>query len=333
MTDIRRQRKLLLLAGLLVFTAFMVSLLIGRYPLSAGEIIAVFTNGAVDPMTRAVFLNLRLPRVVMALFAGAGLGLAGSVFQLIFKNPLAAPDIVGVSSGANLGAAVAIIFFGQRALMMAPSAFLGGMLVLLSVVGMAKISRNSSTVTYILCGVIMKAVTDAFIMLLKYFADPERELASIEYWAMGSLSGINYAKLVGISPFFFVGYIGLVLMRRQVTLLGLEDDESKSLGVQVKLVRTVVLGLSALTVASVISQTGLIAFTGLIAPHAARLALKRVSFTWCMLSSMMGAFIMLISDSLARGVFTVELPVSIPTTFIGVPILIYFMWGRKVGKV
>jgi len=333
MIKINTQTKYFIITGLLVFAAFIVSLPAGRYPLSAGEIAAILTGGEVDPISRAVFLNLRLPRVVMALLAGAGLGMAGSVFQLIFKNPLAAPDIVGVSSGANLGAAVAIVLFGHGAAVMASTAFAGGMAVLFLVVFIARLSRNPNTVTYILAGIIMKALSDALIMLLKFFADPERELAAIEYWSMGSLGGITNAKLIAMIPFFLTGFIGLILMRRQITLLGLEDDESRTLGVRVKLVRTAALGFAALTVASIISQTGLIAFAGLIAPHAARLAIRRISFAWCVLSSLTGALILLISDCLARSIAAVEIPVSIPTTFIGVPVLLFFMWRRKGGKI
>ena len=333
MTDTHRQRKYIIITGLLTAAAFIISLLVGRYSLSVGQIAVILAGGGSGSMSRAVFMNLRLPRTVMALLAGAGLGMAGSVFQLVFKNPLAAPDIVGVSSGANLGAAAAVVLFGTGAAIMATAAFLGGMLVLLLVIAVAKLSRNSSTVTYILAGIIMKAVSDALIMTLKYFADPERELAAIEYWAMGSLSGITASKLIAVTPFFLVGFIGLILMRRHITLLGLEDDESRTLGVRLKLIRVTTLGLSALTVASIISQTGLIAFTGLIAPHAARLALKRISFSWCLLSSLMGALILLISDCLARGIASVEIPVSIPTTLIGVPVLLYFMWSRKAGRV
>ena len=333
MADSKRQIRFITITGILVIIAFIISLRVGRYPINSSEIIAIITGGEVSKMTRRVFLNLRLPRTMMALIAGAGLGMAGSVFQLIFKNPLAAPDIVGVTSGANLGAAIAIILFGNIAIYMAPFAFLGGMLALMLVVAMAKISRNPNTVTIILCGIIMKAISDAFIMILKFFADPERELAAIEYWAMGSFGNITASKLTAVIPFFLLGFIGLILMRRQIKMLSLEDDESKTLGVRLKIIRTIILGLSALTVASIISQTGLIAFAGLIAPHAARLALKRTNFSWCILSALMGAFILLVSDTVARSIATVEIPISIPTTLIGVPILLYFMWSRKVGRV
>jgi len=318
---------------LLVIAAFAVSLTVGRYPLSLSDIMTILTGQSTDPLSSSVFFNLRLPRTVMALLAGLGLGMTGSVFQLVFKNPLAAPDIVGVSSGANLGAAVAIVLLGHSVALMTAISFIGGMLVLFLVIFIAKLSRNPNTVTFILAGIIMKAVSDAFIMTLKYFADPERELASIEYWAMGSLGNITAAKLLVMLPFFVIGFTGLILMRRQIMLLILEDDESRTLGVRLGVIRMVVLGLSALVVSSIISQTGLIAFAGLIAPHAARLAIKRISFIWCLLSALTGALILLISDTLIRTVSTFEIPISIPTTLIGVPVLLFFMWRRKLGKV
>ncbi|MCL2627275.1 MAG: iron ABC transporter permease [Oscillospiraceae bacterium] len=329
----KKQRRWLVITGLLVIVAFFVSLTLGRYPLSIADITAILTGQSTDPLSSSVFFNLRLPRTAMALLAGLGLGMAGSVFQLVFKNPLAAPDIVGVSSGANLGAAIAIVLLGQSAALMTTISFVGGMSVLFLVIFIARLSRNQSTVTFILAGIIMKAVSDALIMTLKYFADPERELASIEYWAMGSLGNMTAAKLLTMLPFFILGFAGLILMRRQIMLLVLEDDEIKTLGVRLGLTRMIVLGLAALVVSSIISQTGLIAFAGLIAPHAARLAIKRISFTWCLLSSLTGALILLISDSLIRSVSAFEIPISIPTTLIGVPVLLFFMWRRKEGKV
>jgi iron complex transport system permease protein len=328
-----RRNKYFFCTGLRIVTAFVISLLTGRYPLSLGDITAVIFGGEIEPITRSVFLTLRLPRSVMALLAGAGLGFAGSVFQLVFKNPLASPDIVGAASGANLGAALAIVVFGQFVSLMAFSAFLGCMLVVFLVIALAKLSRNNSTVTFILAGIILKAVSDAVITILKFFADPARELAAIEYWSMGSLGVITSTKVLSILPFFLIGFTGLILMHRHITVLGLEDDESRTLGMRVKHIRVMVLAFASLTVASIICQTGLIVFIGLIAPHAARLALKRINFTWCVLSAMTGALILLIADCLARSLSSFEIPISILTTFIGVPVLVYFMINRKAGKI
>jgi len=331
--DNRRRKRYFIIAGTLVAAAFVVSLLVGKYPISVREIITILSGSEAGTIPHSVFYTLRLPRTVMALLLGAGLGMTGSVFQLIFKNPLAAPDIVGVSSGANLGAAVAIVLFGQNTALIASSAFVFGMLAVFLVIAIVRLRGGSNPVAYILFGIVVRAVCDAVIMIMKYAADPQKELAVMDYWAMGSLGGITLSKLAVVVPFFLIGILGLVLMRRQIMLLGLEDDESRTLGVRVGIVRTVVLVLATLTVSSVISMTGLVFFVGLTAPHAARLALKRVGFSWCVLSAMTGALILLVSDCIARGAFSSEIPVGIPATFIGVPILLAFMIKRRAGEV
>jgi len=328
-----RQNRYFLIVGSLVAVAIVVSLLVGRYPISAKDILLIVSGNEVNEISRSVFFTLRLPRTIMALLLGAGLGMTGSVFQLIFKNPLAAPDIVGVSSGANLGAAVAIVIFGQNAALMATSAFFFGILAVALVAAMVRLRRSNNAVAYILFGIIIRAVCESLIMIMKFSADPERELAAMEYWAMGSLGGITSSKLAVVIPFFVVGFTGLIIMRRHIMMLGLEEDESRALGVRVTLVRAIVLGLATLTVSSVICMTGLVFFVGLTAPHAARLALKKVNFAWCVLSALTGALILLVSDCVARSISTMEIPVGIPTTFIGVPILLAFMAKRRAGEI
>ena len=330
---LRSHRNFFIFIGLLVFFSFCASLLIGRYPLSLPEVVAIIFGGEVSDTSQAVFLRLRLPRTIVALLAGLALGFVGAVFQLVFRNPLAAPDIIGVTSGANLGAAFAVVTFGHNMGLLTASAFIGSIAAVFFVVAVAKLTRGGSTLAFILAGIVIRAISDAFIMILRYYADPERELAAIDYWSMGSLGTITASRLSAMLPFFFVGLIALILLRRHIFLLGLEDDESRTLGVNTRHIRVIILSFSALVVASVIAVTGPIAFVGLIAPHVARLAIKRVSFAWCALSALIGAFIILLADTAIRGLSPFEIPISIPTTLIGVPILLYFMWRRKVGRV
>lgn len=328
-----RHRKLVFfIASALVAAAFIVSVCVGKYPLSLREIAAILAGEEIADIKRNVFFTLRVPRTIMALLAGIGLGMAGAVYQTIFKNPLASPDIIGVANGANLGAALAIALFGHSTLLVASSAFLGGMLVMLLVIALARSTGHASTTTYILAGIILRAVSEACIMLLKFFADPEKELAAIEFWSMGSFGNVTASKLFIILPIFLAGFVGLVLMRRQISLLGLEDDESRTLGVRLNFVRVSVLACSTLMVSSIICITGLINFIGLIAPHIARLVLKRTSFAGSMLAALVGAFILLAADCLARSIYSAEIPISILTTFTGVPFLIYFMRRRKAGQ-
>lgn len=321
------------LVGAIIIMAMLCSFCVGKYPISLSEIGQILRRGEVADMTYKVFFTLRVPRTCMAILTGAGLGLAGAVYQIIFKNPLASPDIIGISSGANLGAAVAIVTIGGSMVGVAGGAFIGGLLAVLMVVVLVRATRSNSTSTYVLAGIIIAAVAKAFIMLLKYYADSESQLAAIEYWTMGSLASVTASKVLSILPFWLIGFAGLILLRRQVELLSLNEEECRALGVRLRPIRLTVLALSTLLVASVICVTGLISFVGLIAPHIATLMIKRQNTKAMILSSMVGGAILLISDILARTLYAAEVPISILTTIIGVPVLVWFMCVRRGRRV
>lgn len=322
-----------ILVGIALVVGSIVSFCVGKYPLTLEEIWALLTGGEVKPMTSKVFFTLRVPRTIMALLGGMGLGLAGAVYQNIFKNPLASPDIIGISSGANMGAAIAIVSAGGTMVSIAVGAFSGGLAAVLLVMILVQTTRSNSTSTYVLAGIIISALANTVIMLLKYYADSESELAAIEYWTMGSLASITASKVTAILPFWIAGFSGLLLLHRQVGLMSLNEEECSALGVRLKQVRIAVLLLSTLLVASVICVTGLISFAGLIAPHIARMMIRRQNSQTLVLSSMVGGGVLLIADILARTLYEAELPISILTTVIGVPILVWFMCKRKGGVV
>ena len=198
------------LVGAILIVTMLCSFCVGKYPISLLEIKKLICGGEVADMTRKVFYTLRVPRTCMAILSGAGLGLAGAVYQIIFKNPLASPDIIGISSGANLGAAVAIVTVGGSMIGVASGAFIGGLLAVLMVVLLVRATRSTSTSTYVLAGIIIAAVAKAFIMLLKYYADSESQLAAIEYWTMGSLASVTAAKVLSVLPFWLIGFAGLL---------------------------------------------------------------------------------------------------------------------------
>lgn len=312
-----------------VITAAVVSVCVGKYTITTADIQAILKGEQVQAMTRKVFTTLRLPRTVMALIAGVGLGIAGSVYQIIFKNPLASPDIIGIAGGANLGAAVAIVSVSTSGMIaIAAGAFWGGLIAVVCVMLLVKATRSRSTSTYVLAGIVINAISKAVIMALKYFADPENELAAMEYWEMGTFGNTTLSKLLSIRPMFLIGLAGILLLRRQIELMSLSDNECRALGVRLRPVRAAVLALSTLMVGSIISVTGLISFAGLIAPHTARLMLRRNDSTTIIMSGLVGAFVVLTADILARVLYSAELPISILTTVIGVPILIYFLCAR-----
>lgn len=254
--------------------------------------------------------------------------MSGSIYQTIFKNSLAAPDLIGVSSGANAGAALAIVCFQGGILASIFSSFVGGIIAVLSVICLSSLIKQRSSATYILSGIAIKAIADAIIMTMKYFADPEKQLATIDYWTMGSFSNITLSKLQGILPIFLIGLLGISLLRWQINLLSLDDDEAKMLGVRVSFVRCLVLLNSTLLVASTVCVTGVISFIGLVAPHIARMLLKKSDFSTCILSGIIGGIILLFADCLARSLAGSEIPISILTSAIGVPFLVYLLYKQ-----
>lgn len=320
----RGMGKYIVIAGLFLFVFFL-SLSTGKYPISVSDIISILTGREVKDIARTVFYILRLPRTIMVIISGIGLSIAGSVYQIIFKNPLASPDIIGVASGANLGAAAAIIFLTGGTLTIAISAFAGGVCAVIVALGLAKLSRERGVVTFVLAGIVIGSIAQGIIMMLKYMADPEKELAALEFWSMGSFASVTADKVFTMLPLFLIGFIGIILLRWKINVLSLSDEEARSLGVNVELTRWAIIIFSTLIVASIICITGLIAFIGLIAPHIARMIRKTNDFSTTILSGFVGAILLGFADCMARSIAGSEIPISILTTFIGAPYLAYLM--------
>lgn len=314
-------------AAALVLTgaAFAASLAVGRYPIDWAQLMA-------DGMDRRVFLTLRLPRTCMALLAGFALGVAGSVYQAVFQNPLAAPDIIGVSSGASVGAAAAILLFGGGVVLTALLAFAGGMAAVLVVLSLAGFARRQGVTGIVLAGIAVNALTESLLMLMKLTADPEKQLAAIEFWTMGSFADVTLQKLCGVLPLAVIGLAGLFLLHRQILLLGLSEGEARMLGVPVGMMRRVVLLLATLVTGVVVSVTGLISFIGLLAPHIARLLARSSRFSTTVLSGIVGGALLLCADILARSIGSSEIPVSIITSLLGAPFLFWLMCKRGTAQ-
>jgi len=309
-----------------VLVLFLMSVMIGKYRLSLEEIVEILSGIQENRMAVNVFYRLRLPRSIMVVLAGIGLGMTGSVFQTIFKNPLASPDIIGVTSGANVGAAVSIVFLSTNVFSVGMGAFLGGLAAVCFVLGLIRLSDTRDVQTYVISGIVISAISNGIIMTLKYFSDPENELGAIEYWTMGSFASITSEKLIFMLPFYLIGLIGIILFRWTINLLCLSDEEGRALGLPVERRRYLVLLFSTLIVASIVSVTGLISFAALIPPHLSRIMLKKNNFHTIMLSGLLGAILMTVSDCLTRILLPSELPISIITSFIGAPYLAYLVY-------
>lgn len=317
------QKTLLLSAGLLL-ALIVCSLLTGRYPLTVKGLLQN------EGIQRSVFFTLRVSRTSVAVLGGAVLGMAGFAYQTVFHNPLASPDVAGVSAGAGAGAAAGILLFGSSAAITA-SSFAGALLAVGAVLGISSLDRNRRNGTIVLAGIAVHSVAQTVLTCLKLAADPERQLASIEYWLMGSLSGISSFSLRGSLILCLTCMAVMAALYRQMLLLSLEEGEAEMLGVEVTKMRLAVLLTATLAVSAVISRTGIISFVGLIAPHFARLLQKNNNRSTLLLSALLGAILLTGSDLLARSVAGTELPVSIFTGLIGAPVLVSLALGKKAS--
>lgn len=316
------RNKIILLSAIQVLLLIVVlvwSVITGQYPLTLKSLLSG------DTMSIMVFKRLRLPRALMGVIGGFGLSISGYIYQLIFKNPLASPDIVGVSSGASAGAALAIVAVSASVPFISISAFIGAVTALIITLLTAYLVPGRNSYTIVLAGIAIHSVAQTILMFLKLAADPEKQLASIEYWIMGSLNGISRDSLA--IPFLttLAGFIIMAMLYRQVLILSTSEEEAVSLGVNVTILRFIILMLATLVVSSIICVTGLISFIGLIAPHIARLLTKRNDIFTYITSGLTGAILLTLADILARSVSTSELPVSIFTSLLGAPLLIILL--------
>ena len=298
-------------------------LFVGKYPLSMQQLLAG------DAMQWRVFLTLRCSRTLVGVIGGFALGVSGFVYQTVFGNPLASPDIIGVSSGASAGAAAGILFLSGAAAVTA-SAFAGALLAVVLALTLSSLNRSGKSSTIVLAGIAVHSLAQTVLMCLKLTADPERELASIEYWMMGSLNGVSVHSIGGNLILCVLCMGVLFLLHRQIILLSAEEGEARMLGVRVAQLRLLVLMVATLSVSSVVSLTGLISYVGLLAPHGARMLTGQNRMGTMLLGGLLGGILLCGADILARSVASTELPVSIFTSVLGAPFLIFLIvQGRQ----
>ncbi len=316
--------KIFCAAGAVLLAALAAaSLFIGKYPLTLEGLLAG------EEMQTRVFWTLRVSRTVVGAAGGFALGVAGFVYQTVFRNPLASPDVIGVSSGASAGAAAGILFLSGAGAVTAAS-FAGALAAVGLALALSALDRSGRHSTIVLAGIAVHSLAQTALMCLKLTADPERELASIEYWIMGSLNGISGYGTGGNLALCAVCVAALFLLHRQILLLSAEEGEARMLGVSVGKLRLAVLLAATLAVSCVVSLTGLISFVGLLAPHGARLLTRRNGAGTMLLGGLLGGVLLTGADILARSVAATELPVSIFTSLLGAPFLIFLVIkGRR----
>ena len=279
-------------------------------------------------MEETVVINVRLPRILLAMLIGGGLSIAGAAFQGMFSNPLVSPDILGVSAGAGFGASIGILLFGNGITMQLLALGMG-MLAIGFTFLIGGVKKDMPIFMLVLAGVVTSALFQALISLVKFLADPEEKLPAITYWLMGSLGTASYADLYIGGPLILVGILILYVLRWRLNILSLSEEEATSLGISVtKLKWVVILGATLITAAAV-SIAGIIGWIGLIIPHIARMLVGSNNQYVLPASISIGAVYLLIIDTLSRSLTAAEIPLSILTAIIGAPFFAYLL--RKTG--
>jgi iron complex transport system permease protein len=276
-----------------------------------------------------VVMQVRGPRVAAALLVGAALAAAGTAYQGMFRNPLVSPDILGVSSGAALGAVLAILL-SLGAVFMQLFAFAGGLAAVGLVYGVgARLRGHDPLLALVLTGVIIGTLLGSAIALLKVLADPYNQLPAITFWLLGSLASISPAELLVAAPLALIGLAPMWLLRWRMNLLALPDDEARALGVDTRRLRTLIVACATLMTASVVAIGGIIGWVGLLIPHAARLLVGPDFGRLLPLAMLMGAGFMLAVDTICRTLATIEVPPGVLTALIGTP---FFLWLFAIAR-
>nr|WP_232788151.1 iron ABC transporter permease [Mameliella alba] len=319
----------LLLALALVLMAFG-AVMVGPFGLSPGDVLRTLV-GQGDPQATIVIWNIRLPRVAAALLVGAALAAAGASYQALFRNPLVSPDILGVSAGAGLGA-VAGIFLSLPVAAIQASAFVGGMAAVGVVTLVAAAVRGADrTLTLVLVGVVIGALAGAATSLLKVLADPYDQLPAITFWLLGSLASVTSADILPALPAVLVGLVPLALLRWQINVLSMGDEEARALGVEAGRTRFLVIAAATLVTASVTALAGVVGWVGLVIPHVARMLVGPGFGRLLPVSALIGAGYLLAVDTLARTIAPVEVPLGILTAVIGAPFFVVLLARGRRG--
>jgi len=320
------------MAGLLLAVTIL-SFGIGYYPLSPGQVLSAFLSrlgyqGEILPQAVTVFWSIRLPRILSAVFIGASLAAAGATYQGMFRNPLVSPDILGVSSGAGLGAAFAILC-GASNWGTQLAAFAGGVSAVAASYVISRKSTHSHTLSLVLTGSMIMSLCNAGITMIKYVADPNDVLQQITFWLMGSLTKTDM-NAFGFSFLpMLAGLSVLLIFRWRINLLTLEEEEAKSLGINVRRYRLMFIGASTLLSAAAVCLGGLIGWVGLMIPHMARALVGADYGRLIPASAMLGAGYLVLMDDIARSLLSMELPIGVVTSILGAPFFIYLIVKRK----
>jgi len=326
-------KKTWVIVGLVFPVILFICLCTGRYPIQPGHVAGLllaplgfenrFFVAPSDMMM--IFWNVRVPRIILSIFVGAGISTAGAVFQALFRNPLDAPDILGVTAGSGFGAALAIMFLAPLAVVIQTSAFTFGITAVTLAYILASLSRDSSPSVLVISGIVISAIFQAGLSFIMYIANPYDQLAQIVFWTMGSFNTASWVKVRGTLPLLLPGILMIMIFSWRLNIMTQGEEDAESMGIHVVRWRIFYVLVSTLMVACSVSVVGNVAWIGLIVPHIARYLAGSEHRRLIPMTAILGGIFLMIMDTVARSVMLSEIPISIVTSMFGAPFLGYLV--------
>lgn len=326
---------MILLAAILIIIC-ITALMLGQLRIPPMTILKIFASRVFpieptwEPTLESVLFDVRLPRLLAGLLVGAGLSISGAAFQGLFRNPLVSPHILGVSAGAGLGAALAILFFSSILAIQVLS-FTFGLAAVLMTVGLARVYRTTPVLMLVLSGIIVGALFSACTSLLKYIADPLNNMPSIVFWLLGSLNNASNKDLAIVGPVILSGIIILLLIRWRINLLAMGEENARALGVDTGRLTALIIICSTMISAASVSISGIIGWIGLVIPHIGRLLVGPDNKRLLPVVALVGASYLITVDTIARTAMESEIPIGILTALVGAPIFAYLLKKSRPG--
>lgn len=337
-------------SALLLLAIMIISICIGRYPLSISAVLSSLINGVkyiiwevcsffsinfskpegIDDVEMSIVWLVRLPRVIAAVLVGGALSFSGSTYQSLFRNPMVSPDILGASAGASVGACL-MMLMNQNTVVVQIGAFVFGIIAVLISYLLSKTVdiTKDSVLVLILCGMTIGALFQAILSIIKYLADPDSQLPEMTYWLMGSIAKVDYNDIGFFLLTIIVSTIPILVLSWKLNVVSMGYDDAKAIGVNVSLVRVVCIVCATLLTASVVSYAGTIGWVGLMIPHLCRFVVGSNNRYLLPLSFLSGSLFLLLIDNLCRSLFAYEIPLGVLTSILGTPFFVFILCKRK----
>ena len=321
---------------LILLVLILVCLCVGKYSIEPGECIRILWGKLIhaqpswEGMDEKLLMGIRLPRTMATVIVGAALALSGAVYQGIFKNPLVSPDFLGVSSGACVGAAIAILLSLSSGLVQV-FAFFGGILAVSLTVMIPSAMRSESNIMLVLAGIIVGGVMTSVLGFIKYIADPETQLAAITYWQLGSFAYVDNKAIISILPLSIAAAAILLAMSWWINVLSLGEQEAQMLGANVTVLQGICIVCATVLTAGAVCISGTIGWVGLVIPHFGRMIIgsdNRHLLPGC---CFIGGIFMLLVDTITRVIGPAEMPVSILTGLLGAPFFAWLLYRQRMN--